>query len=146
MVGSGHGGSNMSKKIVVSVTPGVAQNVPLNQGLTAKVIDISNGTPFELDYHGFGVSGDIVLSAGLMYRFFREINNDGFVRILAVNNNNVNGTGVVNITVYDVGDLIPEGTYPVTVPVQVVQATVTSLPFLDNEGNAAGTQIIKSIV
>lgn len=136
----------MSYKFVLTANPGVQINQPFQTGLTAQAIDIWNASPFDLDYYGFGALGQVVVPAGTGNRFWAKDYNAGVMNILPVNNNAVSGTGVINITVYNIADRVPAGTFPTGIPVQVVQAKVTSVPFLQNDGNPAGTQIIESTV
>jgi hypothetical protein len=133
----------MSYKIVQQVSPGVTYNIQLNQGILGDTVEVWNGTPFDLDYYGFGSSGTMVLVAGTGHVFKADAFNVGKIQITPVNNNNVSGTGVVNIVVYNKGDIVPEGRiFPVAIPTQVVSATVSTVQTLSNEGSTAGLLVI----
>lgn len=134
----------MSYKQVVTVTPGVTSTVPLTSVQNIQAVKVTNGTPFDLDYTGVGSASIVVIPAGLEYMFYSEQETSGKIDLLPVNNNNITGTGVVNITVFLIGDQIPKGTWPVTVPTQTVQAKVSTVTTLINDGSAVGTQIIES--
>ena len=134
----------MSYKIVLSVTPGVQVTQPLQSVQNIQAVKVTNGTPFDLDYTGVGSATIVVVPAGLEYMFYASQERSGQIQLLAVNNNNQTGTGVVNVTVFLEGDQIPKGTWPVTVPTQTVQAKVSTVTTLINDGNSTGTQIIES--
>lgn len=134
----------MSYKLTQAITPGTSYKLPLKYGLTTQAVDVWNGTPFDLDYRGFGVLDTVVQPAGVGMRYLRAGGNEGDIQLLGVNNNAISGTGVVNITVYDQGDIVPAGKFPAYIPVQVVQAKVSSVSQLINDGNAVGTSIIES--
>jgi hypothetical protein len=133
----------MSYKIVQQVTPGTTYTIPLTQGILGDTVEVWNGTPFDLDYYGFGSSGTMVLVAGTGHVFKADAFNVGKIVITPVNNNNVSGTGVVNIVVYNKGDIVPQGRiFPVAIPTQVVSATVSTVQTLSNEGATAGLLVI----
>lgn len=134
----------MSYKQVVTVTPGVTANVSLQSVQNIQAVKVTNGTPFDLDYTGVGAASIVVIPAGLEYMFYADQERSGNISILPVNNNNITGTGVVNITIFLIGDQIPKGTWPATVPTQTVQAKVSTVTTLVNDGSAVGTQIIES--
>lgn len=134
----------MSFKIVQPVSPGQTYNIPIKNPSMAQAIKLSNGTPFDLDAEGFGTQGQEVIVAGIEVILYAKVQNSGFINITPVNNNNVTGTGVINIVVYLIGEQLPVGHWPVTIPTQTVQAKVSTVTTLVNDGSAPGTQIIES--
>ncbi len=114
----------------VTLVPGVP--VPVNLGNVGGIqaVKLSNGTPFDLTISGFGVQGQGIVVAGLEVLLHSEVEN----------------TGVANIVIYLMGEKLPPGNWPVTIPTQTVQAKVSTITSLVNDGNAAGTQIIESTV
>lgn len=132
----------MSYKIVQQVSPNVTYTIPLTQGINTDMAEVWNGTPFDLDYYGLGSLSETIVVAGTGRRFNASDGNAGQIIITPINNNNVSGTGVVNIMVYNRGDVIPPGTFPVAIPTQTVQAKVSSVNTLSDEGRAVGSETI----
>lgn len=133
----------MSYKVPpIQPVPGQQYSISLNQGVNAIAIDFWNATPFDIDYSGFGVMSDTTIIAGTGMRYFAKDFNTGSIKIVANNNTGSTSTGVINITVYQVGDTIPQGQFPVTIPVQQVNAIVSGVQTLSNEGDTVGTEII----
>lgn len=129
----------------VTLTPGITSPTPLINLGAIQAVKLTNGSPFDLTVTGFGASGGgLIVPAGMEYMLHAEDGNDGYLSILPVNNNNVTGTGVANLVVYLVNERLPKGSWPATVPVQIVQAKVSTVTVLVNDGNALGTQIIES--
>lgn len=127
----------MSRKIVQVVSPGVTYSIPINQPSNAQAVEVWNGTPFDLDCYGVGTQAALVLPAGTGHLFYTRDYNSGQIVIVPQNNNNVNGTGVVNIVIYDMGEIIPSGRiFPVTIPIQPV---IVSPPITTINGNGGGT-------
>jgi hypothetical protein len=133
----------MSYKIVLVITPGKAQTVGLPNPSNVAGVKISNGTPFDLDISGFGTQGLLVVPAGTEYMVSAETENRGSMTVLGVDNNNVTGTGVVNLNVYLAGEKVPQGNWPVTIPTQTVQSIVSSTNTLINTTQPEGTQVIQ---
>lgn len=132
----------MGQTITLAAIPGVQINQQLPTTGRIAVVDIGNGTPFDLTYSGFGCPDQMIIEAGLKVRLHHEVLDTGKINILPVNNVGVSGTGIINITVYFVTDVVPKGTYPVAIPVQIVSAKVSSVITLSNEGGAVGTEVI----
>lgn len=136
----------MSETITIAASPGVVVNQALPATGRISVVDLANGTPFDLTYLGFGCPGSMIIEAGTKVRLHAEVLNTGQMNILPVNNVGVSGTGIINITIYFVTDTIPPGTFPIAIPTQVVSAKVSTVTSLVNDGNSAGTQIVESTV
>jgi hypothetical protein len=133
-----------------AINPGQTIQIPLNQGLNTIALEVWNGTPFDLDYQGFGTNADVTVVAGTGQTFYAfdpvtkaQNINTGKITITANNNNNVNGTGVINVVIYKQGDQIPGGrVFPVAIPTQVVSANVSTVQTLSNEGGTTGLLVI----
>ena len=132
----------MSKTITLAAVPGVVINQNLPSVSKIAVVDIANGTPFDLTYVGFGCPGEMIIEAGLKVRLHAEVLDTGQMQITPVNNVGVSGTGIINVTVYFVNDTLPKGIFPVAIPTQIVSAKVSSVVTLSNEGGAVGTEVI----
>jgi hypothetical protein len=124
------------------VTPGVQKQVSLVNIPNVQAIKLTNGTPFDLTISGFGIQGAMIIPAGLEYMLYAHIKNAGYINILAVNNVGAVGNGAVNIVVFDNGESIPPGVWPVSVPTQTVSTTVTASTTLVNTGNPPLTNVI----
>jgi hypothetical protein len=134
----------MSQTIVKTAVPGTPIQVQLPGRGEIQVVDLGNGTPFDLTYVGFGApsTGGMIIEGGTKVRLFAKVYNPGNMYILPVNNVNVAGTGVINITVYFVSERVPPGTFPIQIPAQIVQATVSNVSTLSNEGGTVGLEVI----
>src|SRR5260370_40271681 len=132
----------MSKTITLTVSPGIHANVPLAATSRISIVDLANSSPFDLNYSGFGCSGDMIITAGTMVRLRHEVLDTGQFSILPVNNYGVSGNGIVNVPVYFVTETVPPGKFPVSIPVQTVKANVSQITTLSNEGGAVGTEVI----
>ena len=134
----------MSQVIPLAVSPGTQINQQLQNPGTIIAIKLTNGTPFDLTIWGFGSKGQMIVPAGLEYMLHADVESSGTLSIMPVNNNNITGTGVVNLNIFYQGESLPSGQWPVTVPTQIVQAKVSTVTNLVNDGSSVGTQIIES--
>jgi hypothetical protein len=132
----------LSITIPVSLSPGSSIPVQLPGLGQISVVDFANSSPFDITYVGFGCPGEMIIEAGTKVRLHAEIFNAAKMTLLPVNNVGASGTGVVNITVYFTTDNVPPGTFPVAIPVQVVQAKVTGIQTLSNENQTTGTLVV----
>jgi hypothetical protein len=126
----------------VVLTPGILKQVSLINIPNVSAVKVTNGTPFDITYSGFGVQGSSIIPAGLEYMLYSHIKNAGYLNLLAVNNAGVTGNGVINMVVYDTGEQLPPGVWPVSVPTQTVSANVSTVQTLSNETSVAGTLVI----
>jgi hypothetical protein len=133
----------MSQALPATIlTPGIAKNISLVNIPNVSAVKFTNGTPFDITYSGFGVQGTSIIPAGLEYMLYANIKNAGYMNVVAVNNAGVSGNGVVNMVVYDTGEAIPPGVWPVSVPTQTVSANVSTVQTLSNETSVSGTLVI----
>lgn len=130
----------------ITAVPGVTSSTPLINLGSIQALKISNGSPFDLTISGFGIIGSEIVPAGTEYRLHDNGQNLGALNILPVNNSGISGTGIVNLVAYLVGEKLPEGIWPLTIPTQIVQAKVANVPAVVNDGNPIGTQFLESTV
>lgn len=128
----------------IVLNPGVPVSIPIRNIPGVTSAKLSNGSPFDLSVSGFGFQGTGTVPAGTEYMLDATVENSGAINILPVNNVGASGNGIANLDVYIRGETPPKGTWPITIPAQVVQAKVSTVTTLINDGNAAGTQIIES--
>lgn len=126
----------------VSVSPGVLVKLGIINVGAVFAVKLSNSSPFDLTITGFGVQGSGTIPAGTEYMLDAKIENLGYLNILPVNNYNVSGTGIVNADAYLVGENVPKGTWPITIPTQTVKTTVSGASTLSNEGTPPTAQVI----
>jgi hypothetical protein len=143
---SPYGSTSLSVSLTLNATPGVQINQQLQNPGLVRSVKVSNGTPFDLVESGFGVKGNQIQPAGTEYMLHAEIENQGTIGILPVNNVGATGTGVIGLTIYFISDTPPIGTWPVPIPTQIVQAKVTTVTDLINDGNVAGHVFLESTV
>lgn len=134
----------MSHIAAVILSPGVPFSEDCPQDIIA--LKLSNGSPFDLTINGFGFTGPGIIPAGTEYMLYAAAYNSGIISILPTNNVGASGNGVMNLTFYHTVDKIPSGSWPVTIPVQTVQAKVSTVTDLINDGNTAGHQFLESTV
>ncbi len=84
----------------------------------------------------------MIIEAGTKVRLHHETLDTGQFSILPVNNYGVSGNGIINVTIFFVNETVPPGTFPVAIPTQTVQAKVSSVQTLSNEGSSVGTEVI----
>lgn len=128
----------------ITLTPGTPVRIPLQNISGVIAAKLTNGSPFDLSVTGFGFQGVGTVPAGTEYMLDASVENSGTINILPVNNVGVSGNGIANLDVYIQGEKVPVGTWPITVPPQTVQAKVSTVTTLINDGNTNGTQIIES--
>lgn len=128
----------------ITLVPGQSQPIQLQNLGSIQAIKLSNGSPFNVTYSGFGRQGSDILVAGTEDILYADVNNSGSLTLYPSNDYGVSGNGIANITIYFAGESLPsdKGHYPVTIPVQTVQAKVAAVQTLSNEGQAAGTLVI----
>lgn len=126
----------------VSISPGIAQKIPLYNIPDIQAIKLSNPSQFDLTISGFGTPGSEVISAGMEYMLLAKDGNQGVIDILPVNNLGASGTGYVNMVAYSKSESLPPGTWPVSIPAQNVQAKVSTVQTLSNENGTTGTLVI----
>lgn len=132
----------MSFTTTIVANPGVTSKTNIPTLSKVQVIDIGNGTPFDLTYQGFGCPDSMIIEAGTKVRLYHEVLDTGTCIITPVNNVGVTGTGIINLTAYYIAETVPQGTFPITIPAQIVQAKVSGVQTLSNEGAAVGTEVI----
>lgn len=132
------------------LVPGQPVNVQLLHPQLVQALKVSNKSPYDIQYADFGVQGSDWIVAGTEYMLYGSVQNQGDIYLLAVNTTNISpaNPGAVLITQFQIGEEIPKGSWPVSIPFQTVNtnSSVTTAQSIDNEGNVAGTSIIKSVV
>jgi hypothetical protein len=126
----------------VVLVPGIQQQLSLINIPNIQALKVTNGTPFDITYSGFGTRGNSIIPAGLEYMLYAKFQNSGYLNLLAVNNAGVSGNGVVNVVLFDTGEELPPGVWPVSVPTQTVSANVSTVQTLSNESATSGTLVI----
>lgn len=133
----------------LTVSPGVPTNNILKNAPAIQAIKLTNGTQFDLQFFGFGTAGGSTCPAGLEYMLHASEGNDGYINLLPIDSLGVGGSGVVNMVVYLLGEDLPKGSWPATVPAQrVITPTGAGAVVADhliNTGNAASASAIISI-
>lgn len=127
------------------VTPGKLTSVPLYSVSNIQAIKFSNGSPYDITVSRFGaLPPGTIIPEGVEAFLYADIENQGTIDIFPVDNYGIGGTSIVNMVVYLAGEKLPtdRGYWPVTIPVQTIKATVSSVNTLSNENNAVGTLVI----
>lgn len=128
---------------VLSAAPGQRVETPIPVGLVA--LKVSNTSPYDLDFSGFGVIGDDVIPSGTEHLLFGYIYNSGTLITTLQNNRGISpaGNGVILLVAYYSQDEIPKGYWPVSIPTSAVQVSnVVTSNTLVNNGNNPGTTVI----
>lgn len=134
-----------------TITPGdsgVQQT--LDSPTILQAVRFTNKTPYDLKATGFGLTGQEWLAAGVEYMLRAEVNNVGYINLQAFNNSNLSPAPAANVllTEYLNNEKLPQGTWPVSIPTQVVQGslTTTTANNVQNDGNPPGTIFVESTV
>lgn len=133
----------MSVQKTITMVPGIPQAIPIDNPQTLQAIKLSNTSPFNVYTSGIGGQGVQHIAAGVEVWLDAKIENQGTLTLTANNDYNINGTGVVILNIYSIGETLPQGHWPVTIPVQIVQAKVSTVTTLVNDGSSVGTQVIE---
>lgn len=136
----------MSTTTTVVISANATQKISIPNWAAISTMIVSNSTQFDLIWAGFGVQGQIDIPAGHQWKFEASVYNSGTLTVTAQDNLNVGGSGPVSITSFLIGEPIPEGSWPVTVPAQRVITPVSGSVVatnLVNQGNpGSGTPVI----
>lgn len=141
----------MSEQLApISVMPGVLTKETLPLGIVA--LKVSNTSPYDLSYSGYGASGDDVIPSGVENILYGAVYNSGVFQTTLVNNRNITpaNAGVVLLVAYYSDSEVPQGSWPVSIPTSTVNVSgntgVTTSQFLQNDTSNAGTVFIESTV
>lgn len=120
------------------LSPGVSNDITIPVGTYA--VKVSNTSPYDLDYSGFGVWGDDWIPAGTEYMLYSTVYSSGQLSMTLVNNRNVSpaNPGAILLAAYPNKDSLPEGNWPITIPFQTVSTNV-GVTGVNNTGNPPGT-------
>lgn len=138
--------SSINVTVPALATNGPEVTVQLKSGQQVAQIKVTNSSQFDLQYVGFGSTGPEWLCAGLETMLYASGQNSGNLQLTPFNNANIQPppVGVVLITQYLVGDNIPKGSWPVSIPFQTVSTVVSGANSIVNDGNPAGTNIVEA--
>jgi hypothetical protein len=130
----------------VTVTPGQSKQVSLQNGNLIQAVKISNKAPYDLTVDGLENTGARWQAAGLEEWYFPNGTCNGTCELTAYNNANLSnpGAGIVLITPYYMNDTLPKNAgQSTTIPTQVVQANVSTIQILQNDGFPGGSQFLE---
>lgn len=133
----------------IVITPGSSASVQLPDPPTIQALVISNKSQLDLLVSGLTSGGSKWLPAGIQDIFYNDGGNQGFLGIQSFNTANlpITQTSVVLATVYRTNEKIQQGSWPTSIPTQVVNtnAVSASTDKIDNQGNPPFTQFINVI-
>ena len=123
------------------LVPGTTQQIQLANPLMCQAILVSNKSVFDIIYEGFGATGARWLIAGVEYLFQQQGQSSGVITLTSYNDLNISPapTGIILVTEYFAGDVLPTGEWSVSIP-NLVSANVTA--FLINSGYATPTNMV----
>lgn len=136
----------MSEQLTPLVlSPGALSTSQIPQGLFA--LKVSNTSPYDLSFSGFGVSGDDVQPAGIEYMLYADVYSSPTYKATLVNNRNIvpASPGVILLVAYYTDNETPKGHWPATIPTSLVNANtnVTTSQYLTDTADPPGTTVIK---
>jgi hypothetical protein len=111
-----------------------------------KAVKLSNKAPYDLVVEGLENTGPRWQAAGIEEWYFPNGACQGTVSLTAYNNASLSNpsAGIVLITPYYMSDVLPKNAgQSTTIPTQVVQATVSTIQVLQNDGFPAGSQFLE---
>lgn len=127
----------------ITITSG--QTITTQLELSVVALLVSNKSPFDLQVSGFGIEGAVWFYAGKETLLTTETGPAaGTIVFTAFNTTGIapSSSGVILVQEYLNGDTLPDGTWPVSIPVQIVNTNVSASNTLSNETSAQGTIII----
>ena len=133
----------------VTIAPGSSVSVPVQNPNSVQTIIISNKAYIDAVVTGIDNAGPRWLIAGTQDRFDASNGTfNGSVGIQGFNTANIPSTqvSVVLLTVYYDGDEVPNGSWPVSIPSQVVNNSVSVTSQIINDGNPANTKVVEATV
>lgn len=133
----------------VTISPGTSVSVSVSNPNSVITIIISNKAYIDAVVTGIDNAGPRWLIAGTQDRFDADAGSfNGSIGISGFNTANIPTTqvSVVLITVYYDGDVVPTGSWPVSIPSQVVNNSVAVTSSVKNDGNPAATQVVEATV
>lgn len=109
----------------VLLSPGILQTVNLLSPSAPQALKVSNKSPYDVQYSGFGVVGSDWIPSGTEYMLYASIQSAGELNLTAFNNANVSpaAPGAVLVSEYLFGESLPIGHWPVSIPFQTVNAS-----------------------
>lgn len=131
----------MSIVTSVSLVPGIQQSVYLQRNV--EWILVSNISPYDLTYSGFGVFGEDTVPSGVQTKLYGQIYSSGNFDLRLVNSVGISpaNNGIVIFSQFIAGfDPEPPGTWPVAIPARLIGALTPDQ--VQNTGNPAGTTFI----
>src|SRR6266849_3635668 len=105
------------------MVPGIQQQVYLQRNVAWIVI--SNISPYDLKYSGYGVFGEDTVPSGVQTKLYGQIYNSGNLELTLVNSIGLSpaNNGVVIFSQYVEGfDADPPGQWPVAIPARLIGA------------------------
>lgn len=134
--------SNLNTQIL---SPGQNVSIPIPPGSVA--IKVSNTSPYDMDFYGYGVVGDDWMPAGTEYMLFHDVSDTGQLNIVLVNNRNISpaNPGVILLVAYYSLSVMPKGNWPVSIPQSIVNTVNNVSSTLVNTTNPSGTNNIIQI-
>ena len=129
----------------IILTAGQTFKQQLDNPIQILALKITNKGIYDVQYSGFGVSGDIWLPAGTEWLFHHNGQNAGSIDLTAQNTGNVSPApqAALLVTEYYSDEEIPKGTWPVSIPQSTVSANVSNVTTLTNTGNPTTLVVIK---
>lgn len=130
----------------LSITTNTILRITVQNPNTVASILLSNKSFMDLKVSGVEGGGDRWVVAGTEVMLNGEDTFSGVMTILPLNTANIPSTtvSVILVTIFYVGDELPSGSWPVSIPSQVVNSTVALATQVQNDGNPGGTFVVEA--
>lgn len=130
----------------ITIAIGTFSEVSLYDTLNVIAVKLSNKSPYDVLYSRFGTQGQEWIAAGTETLLYSENGNQGVLDLQPFNTVNINpaNPAVILYTIYSLGDRLPVGQWPVSIPFQSIDVvnTVASTNLINN-GAVNPTNITK---
>src|SRR5438270_5991451 len=123
---------------------GQQTTLPFND-INVMSIKVTNKSYYDILFSGFGVNGQDWIAAGTESMLYGDRFNSGKLSMTALNNAGVSPSpaGLVLTNIFLIGEDLPKGQWPVSVPFQSVGVTPIPAQSLSNVGlNPVNTNIL----
>lgn len=128
-----------------TINPGSSSTLTIPPGTFA--IKVSNTSPYDLLFSGYGTLEDDWMPSGTEYVLYHSVYDAGLLNLSLVNNRNFTpaNAGVVLLTAYLSEDAVPLGSWPVSIPQSVVNTSSVVASSVVNNGSTNPTSIVSAI-
>lgn len=135
----------MSETMSTALQAGIAKNIQIANPETVEAVVVYNKSYLDVIVSGVESAGGRWVAAGTGDIFVNDGGCQGFLGLSPINTAGILQTQQFPalIVVYRAGDRIPKGSFPFTIPTQVINTVINAANTLVNDNSTPGVQIIE---